>query len=399
MRILFISPRQGWPALSGAKLREYHFLRALGDHGDVTYVFFREPGVDLPRRGDLPFCREIVPVTRPKAYSADRVIRGAIGRLPLPVLNYTSSEMMRTVEGLVRRQKFDAVHLDGIHLAAYAPLLRKLMPEVPLFFDWHNIESEGMRRYAELTSSPIKGAYARLTARRLAEVENQLLAGGYGNVVCSERERDQLAGVCPAARIAVIENGVDADYFRDLPPASNRHRILFVGLMAYHANIDAAVWFARQIWPGLRERLPGRTLTLAGANPAQAVLALRAEPGVEVTGTVPDLRPYYAEAFAAIAPLRTGAGTRLKILEAMAAGVPVVSTKLGAEGLDVTSGREILMADDPAEWEQSFTALGEGGCRCALIDAGHRLVSARYDWKIIREALYTTYMRWMGAAA
>jgi glycosyltransferase involved in cell wall biosynthesis len=222
-------------------------------------------------------------------------------------------------------------------------------------------------------------------------------------VVCSEREREQLQKTVPAARIAAVPNGVDTEYFTqtDLPAAS-RNRIVFVGLMNYHSNVEAAVAFAREVWPRLRPLLPGCSLTLVGAAPASAVLALREIAGVEVTGTVPDVRPYYRDALAAIVPLRTGGGTRLKILEAMAAGVPVVSTALGAEGLDVAPGENILLADpaNPDAWVHQLTGLAQSESRRQQLTASARqLVRERYDWNILGESLWKTYREWLEGAA
>src|SRR5205085_8351398 len=143
-----------------------------------------------------------------------------------------------------------------------------------------------------------------------------------------EQERQQLLKLAPGARISVIDNGVDTTYFSEGAAGSEKNRILFVGSMNYHPNIEAAVAFARELWPALKKHMPGYKLTILGANPDPAVIALRELDGVEVTGTVPDVRPYYREALAAIVPLRSGGGTRLKILEAMAAGVPVISSEL-----------------------------------------------------------------------
>jgi glycosyltransferase involved in cell wall biosynthesis len=166
--------------------------------------------------------------------------------------------------------------------------------------------------------------------------------------------------------------------------------------MRYHANVEAAVSFVRDVWPGIRERFPGWRLTLAGSDPAPAVLALRGEAHVEVTGTVDDLRPFYGQAIAAIVPLHIGGGTRLKILEAMAAGAPVVSTPLGAEGLAVSPGGDILIAEKDEDWLPHLTALStQGDLWNRLADAGRRMVTARYDWEAIGQALYETYCLWL----
>jgi glycosyltransferase involved in cell wall biosynthesis len=160
---------------------------------------------------------------------------------------------------------------------------------------------------------------------------------------------------------------------------------------------EAAIFFANRIWPRVRSKLDGAELTIVGANPGPAVLALEELPGVKVTGMVPDVRPFYRDALAAVVPLRTGGGTRLKILEAMAAGVPVLSTPLGAEGLEVVDEENILLADsgDAEGWADRLASLADSPTRRAqLIAAGLRLVQGRYDWEILGAKLRATYEDW-----
>lgn len=400
MRILFLSPRQCWPSVSGAKLREYYFARALGRRASLTYVFFSEPGAPPVTAANLPFCRSIVPVPAPRMYSPAQIVRGLAGRWPLPAVNYTSEPMKAALAGVLQKEQFDLVHVDYVNMAPYAPILeRGGAPR--LVYNWHNIESELMRRYSRTSDSSLRRLYARWTTRRLAALEKRILRRAFGHVVCSERESQALCHTVPEARIVVVENGVDTASFE---PVSNspaeRDRLVFVGSMAYHANIDAAVWFVRSIWPAVRERFPRWRLTLVGWNPAPAVLALRKEKNVEVTGTVDDVRPYYREALAAIVPLRTGGGTRLKILEAMAAGVPVVSTTLGAEGLAVSPGRQVLIADRDQDWLEHLTSLvAKPEFWRSLAAAGQELARARYDWEILGASLYNTYSQWLDQAA
>jgi glycosyltransferase involved in cell wall biosynthesis len=396
LRILFLSPRQAWPLYSGARLRDHYFAQALGRRAALTYVFFSDPGLPPPQPADLPFCRKIVPVPAPRFYTPRKIVGGVFGRWPLPVVNYTSDEMKAALAGILRADRFDLVHLDHINMAAYVPGVRR-HTAAPVVYNWHNIESELMRRYSAGVQSPLRKLYAAWTARRLAALERQTLLRAFGHVVCSQRERAQLLRIVPEARIAVIENGVDTAFFAE-PPVSpgRRHRIVFVGSMRYHGNIEAAVLFARSVWPWIRERFPAWRLTLVGYDPAPAVLALRAEENVEVTGTVDDVRPYYAEALAAIVPLRTGGGTRVKILEAMAAGVPVVSTTLGAEGLAVSPGQHLLIADRQEDWLPRLSSLSlEGGLWNRLVAAGRDLVRSRYDWEILGQALYENYSHWL----
>jgi glycosyltransferase involved in cell wall biosynthesis len=388
MRVLFLSPRQSWPTLSGAKLRDYHFAKALGERTRLTYGFFAERGGEVPSLQQFPFCEKLVPIEAPKMYTPGKVLKGIFGRWPLPVVNYASPAMAAAVAGL--NDSFDLVHLDSMHMASYVPLLNGAR----VVYNWHNIESELMSRYAENAPSLARKIYGTLTARKLAALEKDLLTNAFGHLVCSQREKDQMLEIVPGARIAVIENGVDAGAFSAVPgTGAGRKRLVFVGSMSYHANIEGAVWFTREIWPEIRRRYPDWKLTLVGSSPAPAVLALKSE-SIEVTGTVPSVAPYYEDALAAIVPLRTGGGTRLKILEAMAAGVPVISTTLGAEGLAVTPGEDILIADRVESWMEALASLHDARWT-GLATAGRRLVESRYDWQVLGKSLFETYRDWL----
>ncbi|HLW76723.1 MAG TPA: glycosyltransferase family 4 protein, partial [Bryobacteraceae bacterium] len=325
-----------------------------------------------------------------------KMVRGLTGRWPLPIVNYTDRAMTGALVDLLRREKFELVHIDAIHLAGCESALRAALGSTPVFYNWHNIESEYLERYAGETPGRARRWYARHTARQLYRVESAILESARGHIVCSERERAMLARRAPAARVAVIENGVA------IPPMhavesklATRGRILFVGSMAYPANAHAAVWFTREIWPRIREGFPHFRFSIVGYNPLPEVLALRDLPGVEVTGTVPDVAPWYEGAFASIVPVRIAGGTRLKILEAMAAGVPVVSTKLGAEGLAVSPGENILIAESVEDWRAAMGKLGDPATWNRQAGAARALVEARYDWQEIGRTLVETYRSWL----
>jgi glycosyltransferase involved in cell wall biosynthesis len=303
--------------------------------------------------------------------------------------------MSAAVARLTRRTKFDLVHLDAIHMMRYGGALAA-QPEMKTVYNWHNIESELMQRYNETAATPAKRWYAGRTAAKLRAREGDILRIATGHVVCSPRERDQLQRLAPEARVAVVLNGVDMQYFANAGAGSAAGRdLIFVGSMAYPPNAEAAVFFSRNVWPVIRKRMPDVRLMIVGAIPLPEVLALAQLPGVTVTGTVPDVRPYYASALAAIVPLLAGSGTRLKILEAMAAGVPVISTPVGAEGLEATPGRDFLIAqaDDPEEWISQLKDLA--GQRESLVAAGLDLVRTHYDWEAIGEELWSTYQGWL----
>jgi glycosyltransferase involved in cell wall biosynthesis len=401
MRILFLSPRQSLPARSGAKLREFHFLRALAQSAEISYLYFIDPGASPLTVSDLPFCREVIGIPKPPAYGLAKTAMGILGRWPLPILNYTSPEMSAAVSRALDARDFDIVHLDSIHMIRYAEAVTQRKPALRAVYNWHNIESEAMHRYSATTASFARRWYAARTARKLETLESDILQTAFGHVVCSRRERDKLLQLAPEARVEVVENGVDTAYFAEKVtaiPGAFRRQLVFVGAMDYFPNSEAAVFFANSVWPPMKRSLGVMELTIVGANPGPPVLALSKLWGVNVTGMVPDVRPYYRGALAAVVPLRTGAGTRLKILEAMAAGVPVISTPLGAEGLEVTDGENILLVDpdDTEGWIERVARVAESPALSEkLVGGGLRLVQTRYDWEILGAKLRKTYEAWL----
>lgn len=409
MKILYFTSREIWPVNTGARLRDYHLASQLATHAEVTLFGLFNPNDPKPPASSndgLPppeaIFERVIMASKPPGYGVGKLVRGLLGKTPVTILNCTSPEIEQALARLGREVAFDAIQMEGVHLIRYLPALRLFKGNPPVLCDWHNIESELMFRYAD-TASLGRKVYARRTAQSIRIAEKELLATCDAHTVCSDRERVKLTAVYPAANIHVIENGVDiaqysdreiaAAYQRAKPNAADpaRHRLLYVGSMDYHANIDAVVFFGREIWPALRKQFPDLNFTIVGRNPSEAVLALRTEAGIDVVGTVDDVRPYYREAFAAIVPLRIGGGTRLKILEALAAGVPVISTALGAEGLATTSGKEILLAGGAAEFSEAVRVLKTTDARQNLLAAGRELVAKQYDWQSLGAALFAIH--------
>ena len=397
MRVLQFAPRVCWPLDTGAKLRNYHLARVLAQQAHVVLLAFtdhKQSSAALPK-----LYEQVVTVERDSAYTFAKMVRGVLGQTPLPVLNYTTAPMKRALEHLLREQDFDIIQIESIHLVSYLANIREAgireAGERPVVVcDWHNIESDLMRRYSEREPARLRRAYARRTARLTSEFEKRALREFDAHIVVSQRDAERLRNLNPDARIFVIENGVDTAFYSD-PGARDEslaRRIVFVGSMDYHANIDGALGFAREVWPRLRDRHPELIFTIVGKDPAPEVRDLAQIPGIEVTGTVDDVRPFYCEAIAAVVPLNVGGGSRLKILEAMAAGVPVVSTALGAEGLDVQHDENIMIADTNEQLVEAIISVVENKARRnQLSAAGRALVSSRYDWSSLGASLFGAY--------
>jgi glycosyltransferase involved in cell wall biosynthesis len=407
MRVLYFSPRICWPIISGAHLRDFYFAKGLAQKAELTYIGL----VAEDARGEAELLRRqlenrarVIALRREAGYRKANLVRGLLGPTPLNVLNFTSAPALAELDRILHQQNFDTIQIESMHLIAYARRIRQLAPQTPLILDWHNIESEILARYAENDSNPLRRWYASRTSQLSRNIEDELLRLCHAHTVCSEREREVLQARVPETRIEVVGNGVDCAFFAGGPiamkvaadsdagvPAGARRDVLFLGRMDYHANVDAALFFAAKVWPLIHTRRPELRLMIVGAQPAKPVLALRAQ-GITVSGTVPDVRPFYQSALASVVPLRVGGGTRLKVLEAMAAGTPVVSTTLGAEGLAVTPGKDILIADTPEAMAEAVISLQPESPHWQQMTAHARcLVQAKYDWSVVGEILWRVH--------
>jgi polysaccharide biosynthesis protein PslH len=396
MSILYFAAHQAWPLTSGNRLRDYHLARGLAKHAPVTFMEMFHPG-ERPSNppSDCGF-EAIVSLKKGFGYTPCKVAWGIKGPIPLTVLNYFQTRNARQLSTLLIQRPFASVQIEGVHLSNYVSVIRATPNRPPIVVDWHNIESELMWRYSDNTSIWMKKMLARRTARLLQSTEISLLEGCDAHTVASERERQKLLAHCPSANICVVPNGVDTDFFSRTyisnlttnAAAQPEQHILFVGSMDYHANIDAVSWFARSIWREISRKRPHLKFVIVGRNPPPAVRELASD-RIIVTGSVEDVRPFYASAAAAIVPLRVGSGTRLKILEAMAAGVPVISTNLGAEGLEATHNVDLLLADSGHDIISAIDQILDSvEASARLVIAARDLVVRRYDWVVLAERLY-----------
>jgi polysaccharide biosynthesis protein PslH len=389
--LLQVAPRFCQPPTSGAEYRCLYLASRLSRHMPVTHVGFRLPGAPERTIPDTPAHR-FIPVPRPDSYRPQDLVRGVVGPVPFTVLNYTRTVMSRTLQELFRTQRFDIAVLEGVHLGGYLSLLRSADCRPLVVCDWHNVESEILDRYSATASGPLRKLYARIAARQLERYERWFVNQCDMHVVVSERDRDSLVHRYGSTKpVVVVENGVPLDYFacgEGLAAGGARFRVLFSGAMDYHANVEAAGWFASAVWPEVQRAMPDAVFTIVGRNPAPAVRALAERPRVEVTGTVPDVRQYYREAAVAVVPVRVGGGTRIKILEAMAAGVPVVSTGLGAEGLAAKPGEHYVAADSAEQMSAAVIGLLRAPDECVrLASRAAGLIRQQYDWALLGDQL------------
>lgn len=254
--------------------------------------------------------------------------------------------------------------------------------------DTHNIDSVTMGRYAATLSSLPRRIYAQVTAGKLRGFERRVFADADLVWVCSATELELVRQAAPATPAEVVPNGVDTAWMAPDGRADEAPgRLVFFGRMDYFPNVDGLAWFAREVMPLVRAEVPGVELQVLGPAATDAVRAIAAgDPSIVLLGRVDDVRPVLESAAVVVVPLRAGGGTRLKIVEALSMARPVVSTTIGAEGLDLAADDEIVLADSPAEFARRVVALlRDAHARQRLGAAGRRAVQARYDWGTIGE--------------
>lgn len=383
MRTLFIADTVPYPLNSGSKQRDYHVLQALARISDVTLVCFLQRGDD---EADLQSIRHLFKDSHvlPCGDSGSRfaqVVKNIILSLhptqPALFHWYYSEEASRLLARLCA-SSYDLIWAEKL----FSVMLLPEGAKGRRIFDLHDVESQRLRHRLKNVTPFYWKPFEWLEYRKLRTLERNLEKLPYELTVCSNIDKVALGG---RPQITVIPNGID------LPASSRNHELvekppifLFVGTMSYAPNADAAEFFARSILPRIRKEIPDARLQIVGRDPDRRVTRLHDGQSIMVTGTVPEVGPYWARATAAVVPIRFGGGTRIKILEAMAYGRPVVSTHIGAEGIEGEDGEHFLLADDPIHFAAACVQLARDQTRWEqLAERGHLLVRERYEWRRI----------------
>ena len=282
----------------------------------------------------------------------------------------------RALQRLCERWKPDAIVIEFAQMGYY-----EFPAGIPVILDAHNVEHEIISRMAEVEPSFARRVYSAINGWKLRREEASLVRKVDGIAVTSNRDRGIFEQLVPGVSAAVIPNGVDTDHFRPTGDIGGGHGILFFGALDYFPNEDAVIYFHREVWPLLKEAHPDLVWTVVGREPGESIAELGDQPGIEVKGFVDDVRTAIEGAAVIIVPLRAGSGTRLKILEAMAMGKPVVTTALGAEGLDVLDGEHLIVANYPTQFARAVSSLlDDPETRRQFGKAARQTVEAHYDW-------------------
>jgi polysaccharide biosynthesis protein PslH len=385
VRILWVKAGKLLPVDTGGKIRSYNILRHLARSHEVTLLSYyggkKDAAYESEIQRELPGAQTIGTAALDGNAFAQSVdyLRRVFQAAPFAVSKFTHPSVRQALTSWLSARKFDVAVCD--FLAASLNFPGVLATPTVLF--QHNVETVLWRRIASTEANPAKRLVYRIEAAKMAAYEPRTLGRFHHVIAVSDHDRQEMLAMAPACAISVVPTGVDTQKYGVAPPATaNPPRIAFTGSMDWEPNLDAVAYFCEDIFPRVRREYPSALFQIVGRNPHPRVKQLASE-HVQVTGTVPSVAEYLREATLVVVPLRIGGGTRLKIFEAMAMGKAVISTSIGAEGLDVQSGRDLILADDPAPFAEAILSLlRDAGLRQKYERAAAKL-AAQYDWSNI----------------
>ncbi len=402
LNVLLVSPMAPSPPRFGAQARTHGLLSNFAKGHDLSALVLHDDDETPNASGPAmrSYCREVTFVRNPNGATGWRrralQAHSWLSRRSYQRHLFAVPAFQEALDHVLDSQRFDVVFVNFPYLAHYR--LRRSPPGTmtpAIVIDSHDVGYDLARQVATSSAPLGQRLHASFNWRKLAREELAAYSAADGVCVCSTADQRRLAADAPSATTIVIPNAADIEQLqpRRAYPAPDGRTVLFFGLLATVPNVDGVLYFLREIWPVIAAARPDARFVVIGARPTPEILA-HAGPRVTIVGPVDDLRPHLSAAAVVVVPLRLGSGTRLKILEAWAMARPVVSTALGAEGLDCVPGRHLLIADVPSEFASSvLRTLNEPGLADQLGRAGRSLVSERYSWRAAAEALEAFFRR------
>lgn len=386
MKVLFLISQLPYPLDTGAKIRSFNLIKQLAPKHKITLLTFGDRAKEASKLNALKvYCDNIV--VQPKQSEAKylNLFLNIFSHLPYAVDKYYTRNIEGKLADLVSTGGYDVIHCDSLQMSLN---LRKI-DTLPKVLTEHNVESAILSRYAQNENNLMKKTYIDIQARKLARYEFETCEKFNRCIAVSEEDKSLIEARSGAKGIAVVPNGVDCDYFTPQDGFIKPFSLVFTGSLDWLPNEDGLMYFFSEIYPLIKRKKAHVNITIVGRNPSLKLRKIASkDDSIALRGRVDDVRPYVAQSQVFIVPLRIGGGTRLKILEAMAMGKPVVSTTIGAEGLAVTDGDDILLADNPGDFAKYIIELFENSeKRESLAISGRKLVEGKYDWGKVAQEL------------
>ncbi len=386
MKILWVCPFFLHPTDRGAQIRTLGTLKELAKRHNVHFAALNDPAnTEGPRMSGEYSSRSVwtehAPPPRSSLAIVPQVLRSTLSKVPLAVSRYASNEQRRKIAELIATEGYDSIVCDFL---ASAPNVPEISQSV-LF--QHNVETTIWERHAAQSPTGMRKLYFALQAAKMRAYEEKICREARHVIAVSAIDAERMRSMFGIKSVSSVPTGVDVEYFRRPGTAAVSTDMVFSGSMDWLPNVDAVEFFIGEVLPLIRQKLPEATFTVAGRSPdARVMKAVEGVKGVQVTGKVDDMRPYLWGSKISVVPIRIGGGTRLKIYECMAAGLPVVSTTIGAEGLLYKDGSDILIADKPQAMASACVRLlQDEAARRALAEQAVRLVESQLSWAAVTQ--------------
>ncbi|NIR66462.1 MAG: glycosyltransferase [candidate division Zixibacteria bacterium] len=384
MKILWIKSDFLYPADTGGKIRSYNILKQLSAVHEVSYLCLTE---EEPSGEALDYLRsfcskvECIPFNPDKKFSLRfylSLVKNLFSEYPYVINKYRDHRLEKRINDFIDSKGIDIILCDFLEMAANC-----IDIDVPKVLFQHNVEAEIWRRHYEVSRSLLKKAYLKMEYRKFYSYERRACSAFDDVLVVSESDGRLLENEYSVRHTTLIPTGVDVDYFKPDAGKMKPENIVFVGSMDWIPNQDAAEYFVKDIYPGIKSRRPDARFYIVGRRPPEHIRILgERDNSITITGTVDDIRPYVDGARVYVVPIRIGGGTRIKIYEALAQKKAVVSTTVGAEGLPLTDGKHIIIKDEPNDFAEAVLELMENeNSALKLGDSGHNYVAENYSWE------------------
>ena len=404
MNVLWLAHAIPYPPKAGFLTRSYHLLRALARRQNVDLIAFIQEswvktlfpslkeGIEESRHALGDFCRSVtfLPIDnlRPRYGKQTTALRALLTGSTYTTSWLVSEPARSAIARRLQMNSYDLVHFDTIGLAPY----RAVSNRIPATLTHHNIESHMMKRRADNTRNIFARTYFQHEGRKLQALETRIAPQFAAHITCSDLDSLRFREIAPEANIVVIPNGVDCDFFSTAGPPTRPNSVVFVGTMNWYPNVEAMLFFLRAVWPQLKDRVPRATMDIAGSNPPASLLRLaRSLPDVTIHGYLPDVRPLMDSAAIYVCPIRDGGGTKLKILDAFAMTKCVVAHPISCEGINVTSGKNVILANTAEDFVTEISRLfADDGMRVAIGAGARQLAESEYSFQRIGEQFNST---------
>jgi len=396
MKIFQLTPRLPYPLNDGGKISIFNLTKYISLRGHKITLL----SIESNQKKDLQvniqalekWCdvKVVYKDTKTKLWG---LFLNLFFRIPYTISKYHSEKVKNTVKEILLKKKFDIVHIDSLHMSYYGEFIKREF-RLPVVLREQNTETTIMERFYKNQKNPFIKLYAYLQWKKLYKYEAKICEIFDKCLMITKEDEKRIKSMNPKVKTCVIPAGVDVSYFHPLRMEKEPFSLVFVGSMEWPPNADGVLWFYSKIWPEVRKIFPKVKFYVVGHNPPIEVRKLeKKDKNIIVTGFVEDIRTYVAKSLLYVVPLRIGGGMRLKILEAMAIKKPIISTSIGAEGIEVTNGKDIIIADNGKNFaKEVIRLLKDKNYRDRIAENGRKLVEEKYRWEYIIEKLEEEYI-------